>query len=74
MPTTDPDKDPITAIEEHCKTIALTFMKIHPAVGRLTDPELQATCLQSLHAMTTELEVIKKHLIMAQHRDDSTAL
>ena len=49
-------------------------MKMHPVVGRLPDAQLKETCLKSLHAMTVELEVIKKHLIMARNRDDSTEL
>ena len=66
--------DTIEAIQDHCKTVALEFMKIHPLVGKLENEELRGICLKSLHAMTTELEVIKKHLIKAQNRDDSSDL
>ena len=64
----------IETIQEACKQIALQFMKIHPAVPGLGHEETQATCLKTLHNMTTELEVMKKHLIILQKRDDSTEL
>jgi len=66
--------DSVLALQEHCKTVALEFMKMHPVVGKLEDEDLTGICLKSLHAMTTELEIIKKHLIKAQNRDDSTDL
>lgn len=66
--------DAITKIQEACKQIALQFMKIHPNVPKLADEETQSECLKSLHAMTTELETIKKRLIRLQGRDDSGEL
>ena len=66
--------DAIKTIQEACKQIALQFMKIHPAVPKLGDPATQGDCLKSLHAMTTELETIKKKLIKLQNRDDSAEL
>ena len=56
------------------KLIALQFMKIHPAIGKLEDPETQADALKSMHEMTVHLEVIKKKLIKLQQRDDSSEL
>jgi len=67
-------EDAIQKIQEACKQIALQFMKIHPVVSNLGDAGTQATCLKSLHGMTTELEVMKKHLIVLQKRDGSTEL
>lgn len=64
----------ISKIEEACKNIALQFMKIHPALPGLGDEETQGECLKSLHAMTTDLETIKKRLIKLKGRDDSTEL
>ena len=64
----------IEKIQEACKQIALQFMKIHPAVPGIGDEETQADCLKSLHAMTTELEIIKKKLIQLQGRDESGEL
>ncbi|MFT4549007.1 MAG: hypothetical protein ACI9UA_001786 [Pseudoalteromonas tetraodonis] len=61
-------------IQEACKQIALQFMKIHPALPGIEDEATQSDCLKSLHAMTTELEIIKKKLIQLQGRDDSGEL
>lgn len=73
MNTDSTEKD-YALLEEHCRNVALQFMKMHPVAGRLPDTQLKETCLKSLHAMTVELEVIKKHLIKARNRDDSTEL
>jgi len=67
-------EEAIGKIQEACKQIALQFMKIHPVVSHLGHEETQATCLKSLHQMTIDLEVMKKHLIILQKRDDSTEL
>ncbi len=67
-------EEAIKQIQESCKEIALQFMKIHPAVPGIQDEETQTDCLKSLHAMTTELETIKKKLIRLQKRDDSAEL
>ncbi|MFT6178653.1 MAG: hypothetical protein ACI9NQ_000875 [Paracoccaceae bacterium] len=64
----------IAKIQEACKQIALQFMKIHPIVPHLGDDATQSTCLKSLHQMTTDLEILKKHLIILQKRDGSTEL
>ena len=67
-------EEAIGKIQEACKQIALQFMKIHPVVSHLGDEGTQSTCLKSLHQMTTDLEVMKKHLIVLQKRDGSTEL
>ena len=64
----------IATIQHACREIALQFMKIHPAVGDLEDDATKNTCLESLHRMTTDLEVMKKHLLILQKRDDSSDL
>jgi len=73
----EPDEEAAVAdLEERAKTVALEFMKMHPSVGKLRNEELRGLCLKSLHSMTTELEIIKKHLILAKdpERDGSTEL
>lgn len=67
-------EEAIKNIQEACKQIALQFMKIHPAIAKLGDDATQKTCLESVHRMTTDLEIIKKHLLILQKRDDSNAL
>ena len=64
----------ILQIQDACKTIALQFMKIHPALRDLQDAETQAESLKSLHEMTVQLESIKKRLIRLEKRDDSGVL
>jgi thymidylate synthase ThyX len=64
----------IAQIQEACKQIALQFMKIHPALGKLEDAETQSDALKSMHEMTVHLEIIKKKLIKLQQRDDSAEL
>jgi hypothetical protein len=64
----------IQVIQEACKQIALQFMKIHPAIGKLEEPETQAEALKAMHEMTVHLEVIKKKMIKLQQRDDSAEL
>jgi hypothetical protein len=64
----------IKQIQEACKTIALQFMKIHPALAKLDDAETQAESLKSMHEMTVQLESIKKRLIRLEKRDDSGLL
>jgi hypothetical protein len=64
----------IRKIQDSCKEIALLFMKIHAVVPHLGDEDTQAISLKSLHQMTTDLEVVKKHLLILQKRDDSSEL
>ena len=64
----------IQHIREACKTVALQFMKIHPAVPGLQDAETQADCLKALHEMTVHLETIKKKIGRLEKRDESSLL
>lgn len=69
-----PRDESIDQIQICCKNIALQFMQIHPAVPALEDETTQADLLTALHAMTVQLELIKKKLIQLQNRDGSTEL
>lgn len=64
----------IQQIREACKSIALQFMKVHPALPGLQHPETMADCLKSLHEMTVQLEIIKKKIGKLEREDDSTLL
>ncbi len=64
----------IAQIREACKTIALQFMRIHPAVPSLADEETQKECLRCLHEMTVLLETVKKRIGRLERADDSTLL
>ncbi len=64
----------IAQIREAAKTIALQFMKIHPALPGLNAPETMGECLKDLHEMTVKLEAIKKKIGKLEREDSSTAL
>ncbi len=64
----------ITQIRDAARTVVQALMKIHPAVPHLNDAETQAECLKHLHALTTELEAIKKKLARLEARDASAEL
>jgi hypothetical protein len=67
-------QDAISRIEDACKQIALQMMKLQPAARALGDEATQAAVVKAAHQLTVELEVIKKHIIRLQQRDDSTEL
>lgn len=64
----------IGQIREAAKNIVLQFMKIHPVLPALNDPETQGDCIKSLHEMTVQLEIIKKKIGKLERCDDSTLL
>ncbi|TDU64283.1 hypothetical protein EI77_04169 [Prosthecobacter fusiformis] len=64
----------IQQIRDACKTIALQFMKIHPALPHLQHGETMGDCLKALHEMTVQLETIKKKVGKLEREDDSTLL
>lgn len=64
----------ILQIRDACKTVALQFMKIHPALPHLQDSETMADSLKALHEMTVQLEIIKKKIGRLERQDDSTLL
>lgn len=64
----------IAQIREACKNIALQFMKIHPALPGLNDPETMTDCIKAVHEMTVQLETIKKKVGKLEKADDSSLL
>jgi thymidylate synthase ThyX len=63
-----------TQIRDAARTIVQALMKVHPAIPHLADAETQNDCLKHLHALTTELEAIKKKLARLEARDASSEL
>ncbi|HEY1080700.1 MAG TPA: hypothetical protein VGE29_00470 [Prosthecobacter sp.] len=63
----------IQQIRDACKTIALQFMKVHPALPHLQHSETMADCLKALHEMTVQLEIVKKKVGKLE-RDDGSSL
>jgi hypothetical protein len=64
----------IQKIREQVNQIAVQVTAIHPAVPGLTDAPTQAELLKALYELTKNVEVIKKHLLKLEKRDDSTAV
>jgi hypothetical protein len=64
----------IEDIRERVNQIATQVTAIHPLVPKLADPPTQSELLRALYELTKQVEVVKKHLLKLEHRDDSTAL
>ena len=62
----------IAAIRKHTLQIAAETTAIHPSVPRLEDAPTQSEVLKALFELTKQVEVIKKHLLKLEKRDDST--
>lgn len=54
--------------------IANLITRIHPLVSKLADPPTQNEILRALFELTKQVEVVKKHLLKLEKRDDSEAL
>ena len=64
----------IKDIRERANQIASHVTAIHPRVPKLADPRTQAEFLKAFFELTRQVEVVKKHLLKLEHRDDSVAL
>ncbi len=54
--------------------IAAQVTQMHPLAGALSEAAAKGEVLKALFEITKQVEVIKKHLLKLQKRDDSTAL
>lgn len=64
----------IQDIRERVNQIASSVTGIHPHVTKLADAPTQAELFKALFELTKQVEVIKKHLLKLERRDDSTVL
>ena len=64
----------IRDIRERANQIAVNVTAIHPLVPKLADPPTQTELLKALFELTKQVEVVKKHLLKLERRDDSPAL
>lgn len=62
----------IQKIREQANHIAVNVTAIHPLVPGLADPTTQGELLKALYELTKNVEVVKKHLLKLEKRDDST--
>jgi hypothetical protein len=54
--------------------IAASITSLHPLVPKLADPPTQAELLKALFELTKQVEVVKKHLLKLEKRDESALL
>ena len=64
----------IRDIRERANQIAANVTAIHPLVPKLADAPTQTELLKALFELTKQVEVVKKHLLKLEQRDDSAAL
>ena len=59
-------------IKASCKAIALEMIDLNPTIASLDDTETQEALYEASYELTKQLEIIKKHVIKLERRDDST--
>lgn len=64
----------IREIREHIHQIAGHVTAIHPLSPKLGDAPTQAELMKALFELTKQVEVVKKHLLKLEKRDDSAVL
>lgn len=64
----------IQEIRQRTLDIAAQVTAIHPRVPGLGDAATQGEILKALFELTKQVEVVKKHLLKLEKRDDSAAL
>jgi hypothetical protein len=64
----------IQDIRERAIQIATHVTAIHPLVKNLADPPTETELFKALFELTKQVEVIKKHLLKLERRDDSAVL
>jgi len=67
-------KEAIVSIRAQANQIAISVTAIHPLVPGLADSPTQTELLKALYELTKNVEVVKKHLLKLEKRDDSTVL
>ena len=58
-------------IRDHCNTVSLAVMKIHPLLNALGDDATKAEIVKALFEITKNVEVVKKQVMRLEKRDDS---
>ncbi len=67
-------KDAIQQIRGLCNQIASSVTAIHPLAPALADAPTQAEIFKALFELTKQVEVVKKHLLKLEKRDQSSLL
>jgi len=64
----------IPELREKINQIGALITSIHPLIPKLNDPATQNELLRAAFELTKQVEVIKKHLLKLEKRDDSALL
>ncbi len=64
----------IPELREKINQIGTLITSIHPLIPKLNDPPTQNELLRAAFELTKQVEVIKKHLLKLEKRDDSALL
>lgn len=59
-------------IREHCNTVSVAVMKLHPLLNALGDEPTKAEIVKALYEVTKNIEVVKKQVMRLEKRDDSS--
>ena len=64
----------IAEVRDKVNQIGALVTSLHPLVPRLNDAPTQNEVLRALFELTKQVEVIKKHLLKLEKRDESSLL
>ncbi len=64
----------ISEVREKVNQVGALITSLHPLVPKLNDPPTQNELLRALFELTKQVEVIKKHLLKLEKRDESSLL
>lgn len=64
----------IPEFREKVNQLGALITSLHPLVPKLNDTATQNELLRALFELTKQVEVIKKHLLKLEKRDDSALL
>jgi hypothetical protein len=64
----------IGEVREKVNQIGALITSVHPLVPKLNDSPTQNELLRALFELTKQVEVIKKHLLKLEKRDESSLL
>ena len=68
------DQETIGELRRLAQEIAACVTRMHPLTGQLGDAPTRSECLKALYELTKQVEIVKKHLLKLEKRDESSAL
>ena len=64
----------ISELREKLKQMGALITSMHPVIPKLNDTPTQSELLRAAFELTKQVEVMKKHLLKLEKRDDSSLL